>query len=156
MPKASLPSINHHIARIDTERNGTHARLVRMQHRSLFVNRYFSDGKFGGKVAALKAARAFRDVTLSGLEEPFKSRWRATELRRNNVSGMPGVARYVRLSEAREGGEARPYWVAFWANAEGRRGSMKFLVAKYGEAGARRGALAVRQRALADKYGTVK
>lgn len=81
---------------------------------------------------------------------------RAIVLRRNNVSGMPGVARYVRAGEAIGGGEGRPYWVAFWANAEGRGGSMKFAAAKYGEAGARRGAFAVRRRALADKYGTAK
>jgi hypothetical protein len=57
-----------HISRIDRESNGTHCWKVLVRRKNRVSDRNFSDGIYGGKQKALRAAIAWRDELLLELE----------------------------------------------------------------------------------------
>lgn len=137
MPKTKKPYSPKHIARIDSERNHTHCWVVRVQRRGQVVLQYFSDGVYGGKAKALKAARELRDELLRRMHDPDAVAWRRNVTRANNTSGVVGVGRYV-SREIQDGRSIeRAAWHAFWSDEQGRRVSRKFLVSAHGEQRAR-------------------
>jgi AP2 domain len=140
----------HHIHRIDVERTSTHAWRVQVVRRSRMVIRYFSDGVFGGKRAALRAAIVFRDALLLALHDARYELWRRNRKRRNNTSGIVGVGRYWARERLRSGRlSERAYWQAFADDGRGARKSRKFSVKMYGEERAKRLAIAARRAMLA-------
>ena len=130
----------------DAERSGTHAWLVQVQRRNRIAIRMFSDSLHGGRRKALAAALAYRAAMLKRMHDPRYALWRRNRKRRNNTSGIVGVARYANRERSRSGRKiiVREYWQAFADDGKGGRRSRKFSLAKYGEMRAR--ALAIRAR----------
>ena len=137
----------HHIHRIDHAPKRTHAWLVQVQRRGEITIRSFTDGRYGGKRAALEAAIRFRDAALNSARDKGYQLWRRNRKRRNNTSGIVGVGRYVNRERGRRGLIERVSWQAFWDGPDGRRHSRKFSVNLHGERHARE--LARRARAEA-------
>lgn len=127
------PTALRNIHRIDNADRGTHAWGVCLQRHGVILTKTFSDGVWGGKRAALAAARAWRAEQLQADAEYEHKLWRRNELRRNNRSGIVGVQRYERKPPAR----GAPYWAARWVNEDGATRSKKFSVLRWGERGAR-------------------
>jgi hypothetical protein len=108
------------------------------------MHKYFPDKQFGGKVKALKAAKAWRDsliATASGVNYVL---WRRNKLYPHNSSGIVGVGRYV----VRYGKKKQHVWDAFWENADGKRCGRRFFVATHGERRAKALACAARRDAI--------
>lgn len=118
------------------------------RHRQSFM-KYFSNLAHGGERKALAAALRYRREILR--THPALSRAEyAAIVRRNNTSGVPGVSRFP----ARGRGA---HWVARWVPEPGAGAkSMKFSVARYGEARARALAVQARGRALEEMSGAWK
>jgi hypothetical protein len=130
-----------HISRVEHASRGEYW-VVRVIRRGVTKNKVFSDAVFGGKQLALKAARAWRDDFVAAAPDNPYDLHRRLVRRRNNRSGIPGVARY-------DGGAHRkPFWTAYWDDPEKGRRSRKFSVALHGEHGARELAIEARREAL--------
>lgn len=137
----------HNICRIDNEASRTHAWRVTFQRCNEIVVKPFSDAIHGGKRKALQAAIAYRDELLRQASPSAHQAWVCTRLRRNNTSGIPGVARYETVDNP-ETGRRRAFWLASWTNEHGVGRKRKFSVSRYGEREARRLAIAERERQL--------
>jgi hypothetical protein len=124
------------ISRIDNERNGTHGYLVYLQRRGQIFSKHFSDGICGSRELAYKAACTYRNTVTQNHQGLTRAEY-ARIVRKNNVSGVPGVCKY-----------GHTHWVAFWPTALGKRKQAKFSIARYGEEHAFALAVAARQRAL--------
>ncbi|MBG9390406.1 hypothetical protein [Caenimonas aquaedulcis] len=137
----------HHIHRKDTDSNNTHSWVVLFQRHNLNVRRVFSDSVWGGKRKALAAAKAFRDEQLDSLTSYVYEIGRRNVMRRNNRSGVVGVARYER-PPAPGGKYSYIFWQAGWIDEHGRTRTRKFSVRRWGERGAKQMALEVRRREI--------
>jgi hypothetical protein len=104
-------------------------------HRDTSV-RYFSD-QSGGRAAALRAARAFRDELISELPRP-------TKIKRKYVRNTTGVIGVARVKERTRAGNIMLRYVASWPRRNGKPGRATFSIGFYGEAQAFE--LAVRAR----------
>ncbi len=135
------------IWRVDSDRSRTHCWVVRLQRRHRIWRRFFSDGAYGGKAKALRAARTYRDEILAA-HPPMTRADYAAIVRGSNRSGVPGVCRYVATMKTLGKPVARAYWIAFWTLPNGKSARRKFSVAKHGEAGALKRAKAARRQAL--------
>ena len=119
------------IRRFDVKDKRTHAYLVQVQRNHRITTKTFSDGVYGGKRNALRAAISFRAKLLA--EAPYEYQiWRRSILRRNNRSGIGGVGRYDNVANARTG-RRRVFWLAPWVNEDGSSGKRKFSVLAHGE-----------------------
>ena len=117
---------------------------VTLRRQGKYMHKYFPDKQFGGKVKALKAAKAWRDsliATASGVNYVL---WRRNKLYPHNSSGIVGVGRYV----VRYGKKKQHVWDAFWENADGKRCGRRFFVATHGERRAKALACAARHDAI--------
>jgi hypothetical protein len=139
--------ISRNITRIDQERSSTHAWRVTLQRRGEIIIRQFSDGIYGGKQEALDAAVAYRDLLLTQNSEVEHQLWVRTRIRKNNRSGIPGVARYETLENPATQ-RYSVFWLAFWVDEHGASRKRKFSVLRYGERQAKRLAIAERERQL--------
>ena len=139
---------HHHLQRIDDERSRTHAWRAQVQRRHRVMIEHFSDGVYGGKQEALKAARRWRETMLTELHNRRYELWRRNCKRRNNTSGVVGVGRYVSRERNGRAVIERISWQAFWDGSDGRRHGRKFSVDKYGERRARELACQTRRAAL--------
>jgi hypothetical protein len=99
------------IRRMDDDSRSTHAWLVQVQRHNQKAVKMFSDSVWGGKRKALAAARAWRDEHKQAPAEQAHALWRRNHLRRNNRSGLVGVARHERTVGAN--GRKNP-GAAFW------------------------------------------
>lgn len=107
----------------------------------------FSDSVYGGKRKALNAAVEYRDALLLQ-HSPFEHQiWVRTRLRKNNTSGIVGVARYERSAKA-SAGRAQGFWLASWVNENGASRKRKFSASLHGESQAKRLAIGERERQL--------
>jgi hypothetical protein len=112
---------------------------VRTTHDGKPLRRFFSDREFGGPDQAHQAA--LQVTSQLGDRTEIGSLLLRLRPRKNNRSGIPGVARY-------QGGSARgPFWLAYWEE-NGRRVQKKFSVAVYGEQRAEELATAAREEAV--------
>jgi hypothetical protein len=135
------------ITRLDHDANRDHGWVVTLQRKREIVVKRFSDGIYGGKREALKAAVEYRDALLVH-DEPFDHQiWIRTRLRKNNKSGIPGVHRYEIIDNPNTE-NVRVYWIAAWTNEYGVTRQRKFSVARYGEEEAKRLAIAEREHQL--------
>lgn len=142
----------HHIHRIDHAPSHTYAWVVQVQRRGRITLRRFSDGRYGGRRAALAAAIRCRDSLLKNAPERRYALWRRNQKRRNNTSGIVGVGRYVSREHARGRIIERVSWQAFWDGPDGKRHSRKFSVNLHGEKQARELAQRVRAAAMRAIY----
>jgi hypothetical protein len=135
------------ITRIDHEASSTYAWRATLQRWNGITVKTFSDSVHNGKRKALKAAIEYRNALLLQ-HSPFKHQvWLRTRLRRNNTSGIPGVARYEVVANQKTG-RLQVFWLAYWVNEHGTRRQRKFFISSYGEQQAKRLAIAERTRQL--------
>lgn len=111
--------------------------IRRYTHR---INRLFKDQVYGSADAAEAMARAYRDAITAAFP-PTINREKATQIRKNNKSGISGVYR----TDTGAAGEWRVYLCT-----QGRMKRRRFSVRKYGEEGAKAEALALREKWLAE------
>ena len=135
------------IIRVDHEASRTHAWRVTLQRHHDIVVKTFSDSLHGGKHKAFNAAEVYRDELLRRYSPYAHAIWVRTRLRRNNTSGIPGVARYEECAHANRS-YTRVFWLASWVNVQGDSRNRRFMVFHYGERQAKRLAVAERERQL--------
>jgi hypothetical protein len=123
------PRPNYGITRIDQPEKKNHGFYVRITHRGKNFQKYFPDKSLGGKPKALKAAKEFRDSLLKKMPKA-KQEAAAKKRRRIKRSGVTGVTHVVSKSPK---GTVYEYWQAAWADADGRRRTAKFSIARHGE-----------------------
>lgn len=141
------------VCRAENDASRTHGWQVTIQRRGVIYRKLFSDGTHGGKAAALKAAKRYRDALIER-HPPLRKREHAEILKRSNTSGVPGVNRYC-ASETRDRSPStqRWFWVASWMRPDGRPQRKKFSIGKYGELEAFRLAVKTRRRAMRTMRG---
>ena len=146
----------HHICRI--ERGGTRCWDVRVRRKhQTAAHQIFSDSKYGGKAAALRAAIRFRDSVLSDSAEHTYNLWRCKTIkRRDNTSGITGVGRYVVTSRRNGGVSVSNLWIAHWCDAYGKRRSRAFSVERFGERRAKQLACETREAAIREVFSKAK
>lgn len=138
------------ISRIETESaNGkTYGGWeVRMQRRKRKMARFFSDLNFGGKRAALQAAKAYRDSL-----ERYNRKYTVNDLAENpskrNRSGLVGVRLKQQKDQRGEFEFTYWYWVAQWTDGRGKRRTKSFSVEKHGDEEACRLACEAREKGV--------
>jgi hypothetical protein len=147
MTRLSTRNPPHNIRRVDHDSKGDHGWIVTLQRRGAVIVKRFSDGIYGGKREALKAAVEYRDSFIAR-DKPFDHQiWIRTRLRKNNKSGIPGVHRYE-ITDNRNPENVRIYWIAAWTDQYGATRQRKFSVARYGEDEAKLLAIAERDYRL--------
>ena len=154
-PKHKGPGVRaiYGITRVENENKHTHCWIVHIQRRRRVWHRIFSDGVYGGKTHALRAAKAFRDGLLVSHLPMTRAEYAAIR-RKNNRSGVAGVFRGGSDAQTTFGRSVEPaYWIAFWTMPNGKRAIRKFSIAKYGEKTAYKHAKDMRKRALAEMDG---
>ncbi len=132
------------IHRVDDEASRSHCWRVTVRRRTRIFRRTFSDGPHGGSQQALQAAQAYRDALIKThtlLSMPVY----CAILKKNNRSGISGLARVDRWELVRGHRVHRLHWEAQWPIGNGRSQHKKFSILKYGEEGAFQMALAARE-----------
>ena len=135
------------IHRIDNAANRTWAWLVQVQRNNQIVVKMFSDSVHGGKRKALQVAISYRAQLLADASFYEYQIWRRSILRRNNTSGIPGVARYDKIANPNTG-RREVFWLASWVDEYGASRKRKFSVLRHGERKAKQLAIAERERQL--------
>lgn len=134
------------IQRLDTRHRGTwKVQIKRAKERK---HKYFPDSGYGGKDAALAAAKAWRDQTLAEMDGPDYQVWKRDHPLATNTTGMPGVYRGV--AGSKQGGKVveTPYWEGNWTDLHGKRRRRVFSIKAYGEEGAKALAMQARRQGL--------
>ena len=126
------------IRRID--HNYFHGWAVAIKRGGHRQSKYFSD-RPGGRAAALRRARSYRDALVTILPPPVKVKTKLV----TNTTGVVGVALVRERSRA---GTPTDRYVAFLPNADRTRGKRSFSLAKYGKQRAFDLAVAARRRAV--------
>lgn len=137
------PSKTPGICRIDQPSHRTHGFFVRAQHRGKIHPFFFADKEYGGRAAALAAARQGL-VWLRrklGLPGSYSRRWNAEIVRRKGKSGIHGVRRVIVQPMS---GRKRKFWQAHWSPQKGVYRRKQFSIRIHGEEKAKR--LAIRAR----------
>ena len=135
------------IRRVDHDASRTHCWRVTVQRRKQIFVRDFSDGRHGGRQPAFQAAQLYRDAFVNAHPPLSKPAYCAIR-KKNNRSGISGLMR-VDTWQVHNGRRSRRlYWEAQWPIGKGKARHQKFAIAKYGEEGAKRKALAARRAGL--------
>jgi hypothetical protein len=140
-----LPMLN--IRRVDHAASRTHCWRVTVQRRKRVFVRDFSDGRHGGRQAALQAAKLYRDELIKTHPPLSKATYCAIR-KKNNRSGISGLTRVDRWEMYKGRRFRRLYWEAQWPIGHGKAQHKKFAIRKYGEEGAYRRARTARTTAL--------
>ena len=118
-----------------------------MQRRGEKTEKFFSDNKFGGKRAALVAAKEFRDQ----LEESSR-KYSVKELSQRpsvrNKSGVVGVRLHEQIDLRGDFEYHYWYWIAQWTDRLGRRKTKSFSVHTHGDEEAFRLAVEARRKGV--------
>lgn len=117
--------------------------LVRMQRRGERVEKTFTDLTYGGKRAAIQAAKEFRDQ-LELESQKYSVKELAARPSSRNSSGVVGVRLHQQKDCRGEFEYQYWYWVAQWTDGNGRRRTKSFSVHQHGDNEARR--LAIESR----------
>lgn len=108
---------------------------------------HFADSRFGGKRAALKAAKVWRDERLRDTQPMSKQEY-VSFIRRNNTSGITGVYR-VKMVKTRKSGRRIAHWNWIALSPTKPVRARSFSIAKYGEQSAFDHAVAARAQFVA-------
>jgi len=116
-----------------------------MRRRKLYC-KLFSDSLLGGKRAALRVAREYRDGLIDSLAgKGYTRKQIARKVTPRNTSGYVGV-RFVRESDSRAAeGTVYEYWEAQWSPSPRVRSKKRFSVNTYGYEEAKQ--MAIKSRA---------
>ena len=123
------------ITRIDHPAKKTFGYFVRVRWKGVTHMKFFSDRKFGDRLAALDAARDWRDATERAVGKP-RTEQVVVGFHSRNKTGVVGVRRRLK-------GGSEVFEVT-WVKEPGKIGRTSYSIAKYGEKRAFR--LAVRAR----------
>ena len=105
---------------------------VRMQRHRVKQSKFFSDSIYGGKLAALRAAKEFRDE-LEQEADKMTVEERSLRPSARNSSGVVGVRLHQQV-DRRGAFEYHSWsWVAQWTDGRGRRRTKSFAVEKFGD-----------------------
>lgn len=115
------------ITRFDIKERSTHGYMVRISRQGNQHQRFFADSKWGGKRAALTAAKEQLAQWEQELPELTTARDRLTA---RNQSGQVGV--YLAVSRDSQGQDHTAY-CGCWTTASGQRRKVSFSVKKYGK-----------------------
>ena len=107
-----------YIRRVDS---GHHTWKVQIKRANAVWHKYFTDTQYGGKRAALAAAKAWRDELLPRISGPQYEVWKREQPRPTNTSGVGGVWRGVRRSFKNGRVWEWPFWQAFWRDLDGKQ-----------------------------------
>jgi len=111
------------LTRIDHPAKRTHGYFVRIQWKGERRAKFFSDGVYGDRLAALDAALEWRNTTEVELGKPRTDRQVVGLVR--SSTGIPGVRR-------RKEGHTE-YYEATWVTTVGKQGRTRFSIARHGE-----------------------
>ena len=138
------------ITRIDS--GGIHCWYVRLYEGQDCHSKTFSDGRYGGKRKALRAAKAWRDEVLAGIEArgvQRRQRGRAPTLfSGRSSSGVDGVKLRHHIDPR---GYRAVSWAAEWHDRPYHRVTRTFSVRKYGYRGAFLWAAYTRAKAIGEE-----
>lgn len=137
----------HHIERLDIEAKHLNAWRVLVSRNNITKTKRFTDADYGGRDESLQAAIRYRDEYLAKIDQFAHQIWLRSYVRRNNTSGIPGVARRDVMAN-RNPNNRMVYWVASWTDEHGDNRSRKYSVSRYGEQEAKQLAIAERERQL--------
>ena len=105
---------------------------VRLQRHREKQSKFFSDSIYGGKLAALRAAKEFRDE-LEQEADKMTVEERSLRPSARNRSGVVGVRLHQQV-DRRGAFEYHSWsWVAQWTDGRGRRRTKSFAVEKFGD-----------------------
>jgi AP2 domain len=138
----SRPSKTPGVCRIDQPSHRTHGFFVRVQRQGKIYSAFFTDLKYGGKAAALTAAKHFhrQSVVIFGPPAMLNRQWWAEIVRRKGRSGIHGVQKVA----IRRAGKLYSYWCATWSKEPYVARRRMFSIRKYGASEAKQ--LAIRAR----------
>ena len=123
------------ISRIETPTEGGGVNggwEVRLQRHYVRYSRYFADSIFGGKLAALRQAKIYRD----DLEASFQKMTVADKAHHpsaRNQSGVVGVRKHQQSDRRGDFVYHSWCWIAQWTDGHGRRKTRSFSVEKHGD-----------------------
>jgi hypothetical protein len=141
------------ISRIDDSTHRGHAWRVSLKRGGKKHVRNFPDIRHGGKGRALRAAMRFRD-DLIRKHRPITRREFADRPRLHNQSGVIGVCRFAKPYRSKTGRVRRVwYWSTTYPTTPGRKKTLHFSIATYGERRAFDLAVAARKRGLRQVHG---
>lgn len=120
---------------------------VRMQRQKERYCKLFSDSIFGGKLAALRAAKAYRDE-VDAESRKMNVADKSLSPGERNRSGIVGVRQHQQIDRRGDYEYHYWYWVAQWTDGHGRRRTRAFAVEKYGDVEAFRLAWAARKEGV--------
>lgn len=132
------------LSRFDFDNKGEHGYLVVLSRSGHQHRQRFSDGPYGGKREALKAARAWRQQIIDVYPLYTRQQYAAIA-RRNNTSGHPGVSA-VKDADGEIAG-----WAAQWlmpGSSQYQR--RKFMASVHGLARAKELAIRAREQGLSE------
>jgi hypothetical protein len=138
------------ISRIDQEARNHHGWYVRVSFGGQKHSKFFSDGKNGGKAAALEAAIAHRDKIERQFGKPRTDRLVAPKTGRN-TSGVVGVRRRQRSLVTE--GEVREYFEVSWNPWPGKVCRKMFSITELGERQAFLAACSFRRQKEREMFG---
>ena len=118
-----------------------------MQRRGKKTEKFFSDNKFGGKRAALGAAKQFRDQ-LESSSRKYSVKELAEKPSVRNRSGVVGVRLHEQVDIRGEYEYHYWYWIAQWTDRLGRRRTKSFSVHSHGDEEAFRLACEARRKGV--------
>ena len=147
---SAKPKKEKGISRIDS--GSTHGWFVRGYRNGKTWSRLFSDLKCGGKEAALKEARAFRDDLRQKLEK-IPAQPRARRIVTRDVRNTTGVLGVCRTAKKSPNGSVNECYSVSWRPSPGVQKCTSFSIRKYGEKKAFQLAVAHRRRMLREIHG---
>ena len=118
-----------------------------MQRRGKKTEKFFSDNKYGGKRAALDAAKKFRDE-LEKASRKYSVKELSQRPSRRNKSGVVGVRLHEQIDIRGEYEYHYWYWIAQWTDGLGRRRTKSFSVHTHGDEEAFRLACEARRKGV--------
>lgn len=132
-----IRTVKHkNITRVDHPSSRTHGYNVRIQWKGERRSKFFSDGLYGDRLAALSAAIDWRNKTEQELGKPRTERQVLGIT--HSPSGVTGVRR------VREG--HTDYYEATWGTTAGKQARTRYSIARHGEKRALQLALKARRR----------
>lgn len=132
------------ITRIENYKRRANGWWVRLQCRGEKFSKFFKDSHYGGKTAALRAAREhYRELVR---ENPKRSRQENAEMKTVRTGKIIGVRRI----EQSRFGHSYEVWQARWSPRKYTRRVRTFSIEKYGEREAKRLAIEARLQGLAE------
>ena len=105
---------------------------VRMQRQREKQSKFFSDSIYGGKLAALRVAKEFRDE-LELEAQRMSVVEKSLSPSKRNRSGIVGVRLHQQVDRHGQFEYHSWSWVAQWTDGHGRRRTKSFAVEKHGD-----------------------